>query len=278
MGYLPVNDPLLPPAALRDYVYHALPVSVPAGFYHIPASLYPTLLVTLRGQVTLHHHGGTPFPRLVICGGTSAPRLAHAAEGTRLLIIALRHGCLPALFAAPAGILREQWAEWREVLPGNASIQALDSLLADSEEAFVIAAVWRTLTTLAAAQKACVPLVLPLVLLQQPLAVMSAQFALSTRQFERRFQLAYGQSVRAYRRQMRCSQLLPALFARPDCALATLALEYGFYDQAHMQRDVRHFTGHTPLALRQAVAQQDPASWAYQAAVRHPRFFGSRGF
>lgn len=272
-----VNELFAPPPDLRALVYHALSVSVPAGFYHIPASLYPTLLVTLRGQVTLHHDGCVRFPRLVICGGTSAPRLAHAERDTRLLVVALRHGCLPALFAAPAGVLRDTWAAWDEVLPGNAAIAALAGVVAEEDEAQGVSAVWRTLSALAAGQPA-VPLVLPVALLAQPLSVISAQFALSTRQFERRFLAAYGQSVRAYRRQMRCSQLLPALFARPDCALSMLALEFGFYDQAHMQRDVRRFTGHTPLALRQAVARQDAACWAYQAAARHPRLFGSRGF
>lgn len=265
------------PMSLQNKVYNALLISVPAGFYHLPASLYPTLLITLRGKIILHHQGMEDFPRLVICGATRTPRIAQALPDTRLLVIAVRHGRLPALFGANAGLFMDRWVSWQDVLPNHAGITALNDGLAEKHETDAIAAVWRTLETLAVNQCRSDALVLPSFLLVQPLMEVGDYFNMSIRQFERRFHDAYGQSLRAYRRQLRSSRLLMSLF-RPSVDLAALALEYGFYDQAHMQRDVRHFTGHTPFALRQAVAQQDTAAWAYQVAAAYPRFFGSRGF
>lgn len=270
--------PLLPPPFLRALIHPALPVDVPAGAYDIPASLYPTLLVVLRGQITLHHHRRQTLPRLVLCGGTRTPRFAEAAPGTRLLIIPLRHGSLPALFGMAGGLFMESWADWHDVVAHPGELTALGDTLDAGNERHSIAAVWQTLEQIAARQPLQKRLVIPMEALDLPLPALAAHFAVSPRQFERRFHAAYGQSLRAYRRQLRCSRLLPTLFAPDAASLAELALAYGFHDQAHMQRDIRHFTGQTPASLRRAVAQQIPSAWAYQGMQRHPRLFGSRGF
>lgn len=261
--YWPENrmpSPLPPPPALRALVHHALPVDVPTGPYHIPASLYPTLLVVLRGQITLHHHGSQTFPRLVLCGGTRTPRFAEAAPGTHLLIIPLRHGSLPALFGMAGGLFMESWADWHDVVAHRGALAALCDTLDTGNEKQSIAAVWQTLQQIAAWQPLHKRLVVPMEALDLPLPALAAHFAVSPRQFERRFHAAYGQSLRAYRRQLRCSRLLPALLAPDTASLADLALAYGFHDQAYMQRDVRQFTGQTPASLRRAVTQQVPSA------------------
>lgn len=276
--YKPMPLPLVPPPSLHGIIPHAMPVDVPPGPYHIPASLYPTLLVILRGHITLHHHGSQSLPPLVLCGATRTPRFAEAAPGTRLLIIPLRHGSLPALCGMEGGLFMESWADWHDLVPHRGRLTALCDILDAGHEMQTVAAVWRTLQELAARQPLQKRLVIPVEALDLPLPALAAHFAVSPRQFERRFHAAYGQSLRAYRHQSRCSRLLPILLASGTTPLADIALQYGFHDQSHMQRDILRFTGQTPASLRRAVTQQVPSAWAYQGMQRHPRLFGSRGF
>lgn len=47
-------------------------------------------------------------------------------------------------------------------------------------------------------------------LVHLPADALARRIGLRVRQFERRFLETYGQSLRSYRRQIRCSQMLPA--------------------------------------------------------------------
>lgn len=51
-------------------------------------------------------------------------------------------------------------------------------------------------------------------------------------------------------RLMRFDHLMHHLKTGGDGSWAELALRFGYYDQAHLVRDVRHFTGHTPTDAR----------------------------
>ena len=70
----------------------------------------------------------------------------------------------------------------------------------------------------------------------------------STRQLQRRFKSAVGISPKLFSRMRR--------FQRVFCAMenvatgwANAAVDSGYYDQAHLIRDFRDFTGQTPTAL-----------------------------
>ena len=72
----------------------------------------------------------------------------------------------------------------------------------------------------------------------------------SHRGFIALFRQATGFSPKRYARLMRFRALLDSLREAPELSLAALALECGFSDQAHMNREFREFAGITPQQYR----------------------------
>jgi AraC-like DNA-binding protein len=70
--------------------------------------------------------------------------------------------------------------------------------------------------------------------------------ALSVRQFERRFCEQVGISPKLYARIVRFHAALDAKLAAADCRWTDIAYEFGYYDQMHMVRDFRQFSGESP--------------------------------
>jgi AraC-like DNA-binding protein len=72
----------------------------------------------------------------------------------------------------------------------------------------------------------------------------------SHRGFIALFRQATGLSPKRYARLMRFQRVLAALRQAPGVSLSELALDTGYSDQAHMQREFREFAGITPLQYR----------------------------
>ena len=279
---MPATLLALPPL-LHSVVYSAINTAVLAGAYTIPASLYPTLLVTLSGQIVLHHGSAPTLPAITACGGTHRPRQAWAAPGTRIVLFNIRHGQWPRLFGDGAAALMDRWVSLYDLLPaqdhGRLDVchgqllwqpqQALNGLMA-------------LLTTLAARHRhLAADMVLPEFLWCADHAALCRHYHLSERQLARRFQAAYGQSLRHHRRQLRSSRAIRYLLhsTGPHETLADIALQHGFYDQAHFQRDIRHFCGQTAHTLRHIAHHNDNALWALQlAAIYGSRLLAAQGF
>ncbi|NJO01933.1 MAG: helix-turn-helix transcriptional regulator [Bacteroidia bacterium] len=69
---------------------------------------------------------------------------------------------------------------------------------------------------------------------------------ISRRQFERRFKQAAGFSPKVYARIVRFQSAL-GTFGKKDKSLTQIALDCGYYDQAHFIRDFKNFSGYTPF-------------------------------
>lgn len=65
----------------------------------------------------------------------------------------------------------------------------------------------------------------------------------------RQFHATQGVSAKYYHRLCRFERFLRAALFDPQPSLAGLACEYGYYDQAHLHRDVRQFSRSSPLQL-----------------------------
>jgi AraC-like DNA-binding protein len=78
---------------------------------------------------------------------------------------------------------------------------------------------------------------------------LAGEAGLSVRQFERRFLATVGLTPKIFARIARFQQVCTVLDATPE-ALSAAAVRCGYYDQSHLARDVRDFSGSTPAALR----------------------------
>ena len=71
---------------------------------------------------------------------------------------------------------------------------------------------------------------------------------LSSRQLERRFRDAVGISPKVFCRMQRFQRIFHVMES-PDADWVSVAVHCGYYDQAHLIRDFREFSGKTPTAL-----------------------------
>ncbi|MGE0784547.1 MAG: helix-turn-helix transcriptional regulator [Sandaracinaceae bacterium] len=78
------------------------------------------------------------------------------------------------------------------------------------------------------------------------------ELGVSEAHLRRRFQAVMGTSPKSFLALERARRAFLALRARPHATGATIATELGFFDQAHMIRELHKHTGHTPRELRDA--------------------------
>jgi AraC family transcriptional regulator len=86
-----------------------------------------------------------------------------------------------------------------------------------------------------------------------PLATLARRAGVHPVYLARRFRAQFGVSPAAYRARLRVQRAARLLEAGGP--LATVALDAGYYDQPHMNRQVRATTGLTPRALRRISIQ-----------------------
>jgi AraC-like DNA-binding protein len=91
-----------------------------------------------------------------------------------------------------------------------------------------------------------------------PIGPLAQELGWSRRHLAARFRAELGMTPKAVARILRFERALARLRAGDD--LAALALDSGYYDQAHFNRDFRAFAGATPTELRQPVAVQSGAA------------------
>lgn len=257
------------PPSLAGLLGNLLLTTLPGGPYLLPATLQPMLLIILSGEIRLAQPDGSErlLPRLGLSGATSGICRASATPGTRILLAAVLPGQLPRLFGLPASAVSEEFVPLADLLPGPLLAEFSEKLAASATPDEQLAHFVDFLLALQAMQaQRAADLVLPENWLFRPLAEIADAFALSSRQFERRFTHSYGQSLRAFRQQARCSRMLVDLvFGRREfAAWADIAASAGYFDQAHLSRDLRRYTGYAPAQLGRQLAVEDPALWPYR--------------
>jgi AraC-like DNA-binding protein len=80
-------------------------------------------------------------------------------------------------------------------------------------------------------------------------AKVARSLAISERQLERRFLAAVGVTPKRWQQLNRFHGAITAMRARTVHTLIDTAMDAGYYDQAHFNRDVRRRTGMTPTSL-----------------------------
>ncbi|MCX6317602.1 MAG: helix-turn-helix domain-containing protein [Bacteroidetes bacterium] len=81
---------------------------------------------------------------------------------------------------------------------------------------------------------------------QHPIQELATQLQINRRQLERKFSKATGMSPKQYSKVLRLQTACKLIGKGTFQHLTALALEAGYYDQAHFIKDFREFTGVTP--------------------------------
>ena len=79
---------------------------------------------------------------------------------------------------------------------------------------------------------------------------VAGELGFSHKHFVARFRAAVGLNPKLYCRLLRFRRALAEVHSRPEVDWAEIALESGYYDQAHFNRDFREFSGLTPSSYR----------------------------
>jgi AraC-like DNA-binding protein len=90
---------------------------------------------------------------------------------------------------------------------------------------------------------------------------------LSMRGFQVRFRAEVGLTPKEFARLTRLQAMLRALESA-DAGIAAVAADSGFTDLAHVTRELRRVTGHTPARLRDALRRHLKGDNDADAAVR----------
>jgi AraC-like DNA-binding protein len=80
---------------------------------------------------------------------------------------------------------------------------------------------------------------------------MARRFRLSDRQFRRRFEMAVGLPPKRFSRLIRFQRVFEQSLESDASAWSQVALECGYYDQPHFNRDFRAFSGARPREILQ---------------------------
>jgi AraC-like DNA-binding protein len=97
------------------------------------------------------------------------------------------------------------------------------------------------------------------------LADLIARTGVSRRQVERRCNALYGMSPKLLARQHRALRAAVAIAAR--CSSADRLIADGFYDQSHLIRELKRFTGWTPREVRERPNALAQLTVAHRRAV-----------
>ncbi|WP_306232201.1 AraC family transcriptional regulator [Agrococcus beijingensis] len=95
-----------------------------------------------------------------------------------------------------------------------------------------------------------------------PVAALAAALGVSQRTLIARFRAATGTTPKQHQQVLRFHRFIDALHAAPQARhepdWAVLAVESGFYDQPHVIRAFRRFSGWTPTGYLRMVAEHGP--------------------
>jgi methylphosphotriester-DNA--protein-cysteine methyltransferase len=213
------------------------------------------LVVNLGAPMRVLQGRGTEILRGAVTGGLcSAPQMlghppVHAAIGIRLHPLAAR-----AVFARPLHELAEHFVTLDEILPrgeadalvdacqaargGEARMRVVERWVAgrlaratpDPIVAFTAGALERTHGAAS-------------------IASLRAKSGAGKNRLLAGFRDAVGVSPKVYARLLRFARTLALLDGAAPRSLATLALDAGYYDQPHMNAEVRALSGLSPRAL-----------------------------
>jgi AraC-like DNA-binding protein len=252
---------VLPTQELAPYVRNYLVGGFSSLENHLPAIPYSQLVIYINGRSRLQSEGGTSsaVPTAFIAGPSLSHRLFLAKPDSQFIAASFRSSGLQSCLGIPAHVCREQLVPLENFVL-RWEIEKLADQLARTGDALGRVQLLEDFLIHKLRNIRSKILTLPMFSVDQllsPAEGLAKTFAVSTRQFERRFLVTYGMTLREYRRLARFSLALMQIMAVPrhPGAFTRIAQDASYVDQSHLIRDFRQFIGDTPLSFAKAFEQ-----------------------
>ena len=198
----------------------------------------------------------------LVAGAHSRSYVIDTGQQASLLGAKFRPGGAYAFFGLSADVLRDQHVPL-EKLWGSAAIQLQDEAMAAKTPEARISVLEEAMTARPANARRAHPAVAHAVRRfhthcgVEHVAAMAAEVDLSSHRFIDLFRREVGLPPKLYCRLLRFRRLLRDVALMPATDLTGVALDCGYYDQSHMIREFKAFSGLTPSAFRNAVGRYD---------------------
>lgn len=183
--------------------------------------------------------------RLLVAGPDSTARRHRSPAGSSYAALRFAAGTGPQLLGVPADELSDRTPDLADLWPARATTR-LTTLVGPDPAGGL-----RTWLVERAGQVAVDPWgsrVLAMTRSGLPVAAIAGRLGISARQLHRRCLPVFGYGPSRLARITRLSAAVTG--ARSGLPLAEVATRSGYFDQAHLCREVRALTGTTPAALR----------------------------
>lgn len=249
-----------PPRELRPFlecfwcVWDGTVSSAARGIERVVPDGCPELIVHLGDPFS--RQVGRRFvrqPRMFLAGTLSRPWTLRPGRRVRTLGIRFRPGGVPALFR-----LRMQDATDREMplrdLVGEAAVRRLFGSLGRARTTTALLAVAESWMLERLGELGKPPIVAARPAIDHVLAVrgqirmqdLARESGLGPRRLERAFADAVGIRPKLFARIVRLNEAIRRLAPEERAAAVEVALDAGYFDQAHLLRDFRTLAGRTP--------------------------------
>jgi len=207
------------------------------------------LILNFGERFSQHNDNGRELqPRHFLVGQMSGPILISPNGAVELLGIRFHPGGTSAFMRVPMNALTDRIAELgslsseleRELLSVSECLPALDEKIAAVEAALI------GRLRCSSHESSAMRLAARIVQSAGVISVdqLASDAGISSRQLERRFMREIGVGPKLLSRILRFQQVFRAV-ERVDSAWASIAVECGYYDQAHLIRDFNQFAGQT---------------------------------
>lgn len=199
-----------------------------------------------------------------ICGPQPRPIEIDTFQQRFIMGVEFREAGAAALFGFPANELAAAHVGLADLCGREATL--LHEQLVDAPSAsarFRLLESW-LMPRAAARMRRCLPIVHALSLMERlPVAAVASQLAMSPKRLIASFRSEVGLTPKLYCRVRRFERMLRAIEQSAEVNWALVGNHNGYYDQAHLTHEFRHFSGYTPgeyLSLRGPYARHVPIS------------------
>ncbi len=186
-----------------------------------------------------------------IAGPDTGPAPAQIPAGTVLVGARFWPGAGGPALGVPLAELRDQRVDVADCLPQLASRLPADLTPEDALGAITTAC--QQLVSAGPPDSLVRHATVLLADSQATVAELCSELALSERQLRRRFDDTVGYGPKTMQRVLRFRKVLAQLADTPQPDLASLAVDFGYSDQAHLTRETTRLAGLPPAALAKSL-------------------------